>query len=218
MGDLESSKAAMVVSDRLTAAGKEGEEEEEVVVVMDPRAEDDVKKKEALDAFKCYLEERSARLGPTNLQFVVKALKTNELENLDELKEKLIRRDPQITERLRSFVKSSSSEFEKFSSQPIPTLKKDTNIVAESSSSEPEKLLKKPLPKLGPPLNIEPIRAICGRRKKRRWSTLEEDTLREAVKSYGKGNWKLIKMSYPEIFEERTEVDLKDKWRNMTRW
>ncbi|KAJ6802113.1 uncharacterized protein M6B38_178775 [Iris pallida] len=54
-------------------------------------------------------------------------------------------------------------------------------------------------------------------RKRRRWTVLEEDTLREAVNTYGRGKWKKILTSYHEIFEERTEVDLKDKWRNMTR-
>ncbi|XP_040992648.1 uncharacterized protein LOC121239467 [Juglans microcarpa x Juglans regia] len=37
------------------------------------------------------------------------------------------------------------------------------------------------------------------------------------VQKYGKGNWKLILHCYRDTFEERTEVDLKDKWRNMTR-
>uniref|UniRef100_A0A803QV43 Uncharacterized protein n=1 Tax=Cannabis sativa TaxID=3483 RepID=A0A803QV43_CANSA len=55
------------------------------------------------------------------------------------------------------------------------------------------------------------------RRKVKRWSLLEEDALRDGVKKYGKGNWKLILNTYHELFEERTEVDLKDKWRNMTR-
>ncbi|XP_030496626.2 uncharacterized protein LOC115712485 [Cannabis sativa] len=55
------------------------------------------------------------------------------------------------------------------------------------------------------------------RRKVKRWSLLEEDALRDGVKKYGKGNWKLILNTYHDLFEERTEVDLKDKWRNMTR-
>ncbi|KAG2669827.1 hypothetical protein I3760_14G052500 [Carya illinoinensis] len=55
------------------------------------------------------------------------------------------------------------------------------------------------------------------RRKIKRWSLLEEDTLRTGVQKYGKGNWKLVLNCYREIFEERTVVDLKDKWRNMTR-
>ncbi|KAL6955708.1 hypothetical protein U1Q18_020663 [Sarracenia purpurea var. burkii] len=56
------------------------------------------------------------------------------------------------------------------------------------------------------------------RRMVKKWSTLEEDTLRIGVQKYGKGNWKLILNSYRDIFEERTQVDLKDKWRNMTRY
>lgn len=54
-------------------------------------------------------------------------------------------------------------------------------------------------------------------RKKMRWSTIEEDTLRTAVLKYGKGNWKLMLNMYRDIFVDRTEVDLKDKWRNLTR-
>ncbi|KAJ0037779.1 hypothetical protein Pint_22930 [Pistacia integerrima] len=34
---------------------------------------------------------------------------------------------------------------------------------------------------------------------------------------YGTGNWKVILKSDPDAFAERTEVDLKDKWRNMMR-
>ncbi|KAF0908618.1 hypothetical protein E2562_026662, partial [Oryza meyeriana var. granulata] len=34
---------------------------------------------------------------------------------------------------------------------------------------------------------------------------------------YGKGNWKDIKMAYPDVFEDRSTVDLKDKFRNMER-
>ncbi|XP_020575497.1 uncharacterized protein LOC110021369 [Phalaenopsis equestris] len=55
------------------------------------------------------------------------------------------------------------------------------------------------------------------RRAVKRWTPQEEQTLREAVAKYGKGNWKLILNRYSEIFQERTEIDLKDKWRNMCR-
>ncbi|PKA56080.1 Telomere repeat-binding factor 1 [Apostasia shenzhenica] len=58
---------------------------------------------------------------------------------------------------------------------------------------------------------------LMKRRTVKRWSSLEESTLRQAVAKYGKGNWKVILKSYAEIFEDRTEVDLKDKWRNMSR-
>ncbi|CAB4282044.1 unnamed protein product [Prunus armeniaca] len=67
------------------------------------------------------------------------------------------------------------------------------------------------------PLKKYENKRFTKRRKAKRWSLLEEDTLRTGVQKYGAGNWKFILNSYREIFEERTEVDLKDKWRNMTR-
>ncbi|KAL8516443.1 hypothetical protein ACS0TY_014921 [Phlomoides rotata] len=67
------------------------------------------------------------------------------------------------------------------------------------------------------PLNHYQILDLKKRRKPRKWSLQEEDTLRTAVDSYGKGQWKLILSLNRAIFEGRTEVDLKDKWRNMTR-
>ncbi|KAJ7544551.1 hypothetical protein O6H91_09G082600 [Diphasiastrum complanatum] len=53
------------------------------------------------------------------------------------------------------------------------------------------------------------------RRRRRKWSKSEEDTLREGVARHGKGRWKLILQEHLDIFEDRTEVDLKDKWRNI---
>ncbi|KAJ0765376.1 putative transcription factor MYB-related family [Helianthus annuus] len=67
------------------------------------------------------------------------------------------------------------------------------------------------------PLNIYKMEKLVRQRKKKRWTPLEEDTLRTGVQKYGKGNWKLILSMYRDIFEDRTEVDLKDKWRNLTR-
>ncbi|XP_027190658.1 uncharacterized protein [Cicer arietinum] len=55
------------------------------------------------------------------------------------------------------------------------------------------------------------------RRKKRRWTSLEEETLRAGVKMFGEGNWRTIRDFYSNIFEYRSGVDLKDKWRNMLR-
>ncbi|WOH09106.1 hypothetical protein DCAR_0728561 [Daucus carota subsp. sativus] len=54
------------------------------------------------------------------------------------------------------------------------------------------------------------------RRKRKFWSNLEEDTLRAGVQKYGIGNWKLNLDMYRDILNERTDGDLKDKWRNMT--
>ncbi|XP_012084181.1 uncharacterized protein LOC105643614 isoform X2 [Jatropha curcas] len=56
------------------------------------------------------------------------------------------------------------------------------------------------------------------RRKMRRWAVEEEDALREGVEKFGIGKWKEILHFKHDIFVKRTEVDLKDKWRNMTKW
>ncbi|KAF7152370.1 hypothetical protein RHSIM_Rhsim01G0242800 [Rhododendron simsii] len=77
--------------------------------------------------------------------------------------------------------------------------------------STPNRRLVSPLKKYQTP-------KISRRRKVKKWSPLEEDTLRTGVQKLGMGNWKVILNAYREIFEERTEVDLKDKWRNMTRY
>ncbi|KAL6200480.1 hypothetical protein ACLB2K_030261 [Fragaria x ananassa] len=67
------------------------------------------------------------------------------------------------------------------------------------------------------PLQKYEDKRVSKRRKVKRWSLQEEDTLRTGVQKYGIGHWKLILEAYRDAFEERTEVDLKDKWRNMTR-
>ncbi|CAD5169356.1 unnamed protein product [Musa acuminata subsp. malaccensis] len=67
------------------------------------------------------------------------------------------------------------------------------------------------------PLTIMENKKLVIRRKRKRWSSLEEETLRKAVRKHGVGNWKFILSCFSKIFEDRTEVDLKDKWRNMTR-
>ncbi|XP_028752563.1 uncharacterized protein LOC114712251 isoform X2 [Neltuma alba] len=70
------------------------------------------------------------------------------------------------------------------------------------------------------PFNDLPEGSSKKRKRKVRWSSEEEDALRAGVKKFGKGNWKPILRFYSEIFTKtgRTEVDLKDKWRNLTRW
>ncbi|KAK7283545.1 hypothetical protein RIF29_13123 [Crotalaria pallida] len=59
---------------------------------------------------------------------------------------------------------------------------------------------------------------IIKRRKAKKWSAVEEETLRTAVHEVGEGNWKVILSIHPDVFSERTPTDLKDKWRNMTRY
>ncbi|XP_058787851.1 uncharacterized protein LOC131662164 [Vicia villosa] len=61
------------------------------------------------------------------------------------------------------------------------------------------------------------LQARQPRRKKRKWTSLEEETLRAGVKMFGEGNWRTIRDFYSNIFEYRSGVDLKDKWRNMMR-
>ncbi|KAJ8751350.1 hypothetical protein K2173_016543 [Erythroxylum novogranatense] len=78
--------------------------------------------------------------------------------------------------------------------------------------------LETPKRKAVSPLKKYELMKFARRRKMKRWSLEEEDALREGVKKFGKGNWKLILNSRRDIFAERTEVDLKDKWRNMTRF
>jgi len=56
------------------------------------------------------------------------------------------------------------------------------------------------------------------RRPKKKWSEEEVDTLKREVQKYGKGRWKMILQKNVEVFQGRTEVDLKDKWRNLEKY
>ncbi|KAL9232272.1 hypothetical protein vseg_007400 [Gypsophila vaccaria] len=62
-------------------------------------------------------------------------------------------------------------------------------------------------------------RNLQRRRERKMWTPQEEDALREGVQKYGKGNWKMILTDnkFRQVFQGRIEVDLKDKWRNLTR-
>ncbi|KAJ4954148.1 hypothetical protein NE237_030980 [Protea cynaroides] len=87
-------------------------------------------------------------------------------------------------------------------------------ISPEASPSSRKFNLPSPKKRVVTPLKKNETKKIA-RRKIKKWSSSEEDTLRIAVQKYGRGNWKMILSNYREIFEGRTEVDLKDKWRNM---
>ncbi|XP_065855292.1 uncharacterized protein [Euphorbia lathyris] len=68
------------------------------------------------------------------------------------------------------------------------------------------------------PLKLYELKKFTRRRRPTKiWSPEEEDALREGVKKYGAGNWKIILNSNRNIFSDRQEVDLKDKWRNLMR-
>ncbi|EOA36593.1 hypothetical protein CARUB_v10011791mg [Capsella rubella] len=69
------------------------------------------------------------------------------------------------------------------------------------------------------PLNVSPLKKVRLERPRPRrlmkfWTPEEVEALREGVKEYGK-SWKDIKNSNPVVLADRTEVDLKDKWRNL---
>ncbi|XP_072236413.1 telomeric repeat binding factor a [Leuresthes tenuis] len=49
--------------------------------------------------------------------------------------------------------------------------------------------------------------------KKRRWTDSETQKLRDGVKKFGEGNWSKIKAYYS--FKDRTNVNLKDRWRTL---
>ena len=55
------------------------------------------------------------------------------------------------------------------------------------------------------------------RRRVTRFTAEEERALREGVREYGKGSWAQILFAKHSVFSQnnRTQVDLKDKWRNI---
>ena len=57
------------------------------------------------------------------------------------------------------------------------------------------------------------------RAKRRMWSEEEECSLREGVLQHGEGRWKKIQSdpNYPFLRTNRSSVDLKDKWRVISR-
>ncbi|CAI5723487.1 unnamed protein product [Hyaloperonospora brassicae] len=59
-----------------------------------------------------------------------------------------------------------------------------------------------------------------GRRKRVRWSAEEEEALIEGYRLYHKYSsvWKLIKTKFPDVLRNRSNVDLKDKFRNLKRY
>jgi len=73
----------------------------------------------------------------------------------------------------------------------------------------------KALPKTPKPSFKKPAapRSASGNSKRMRWTQEEESYLVDGVKKFGKSKWKFILSSY--TFRNRTNVNLKDKWRNL---
>lgn len=68
-----------------------------------------------------------------------------------------------------------------------------------------------------PPLSIHLTSTGEARRVNKRWGTEEVDTLIHLVAVHGAGKWKQIRDAGGPAFAARTQVDLKDKWRNLNR-
>ncbi|KAI3377770.1 hypothetical protein L3Q82_008911 [Scortum barcoo] len=49
--------------------------------------------------------------------------------------------------------------------------------------------------------------------KKRKWTESETNKLKEGVKKFGEGNWSKIQAYYS--FKDRTNINLKDRWRTL---
>jgi hypothetical protein len=57
--------------------------------------------------------------------------------------------------------------------------------------------------------------APAGRKIKQPWTDEEVEALREGVAKHGKGAWKAVLVESSHAFQDRTTMDLKDKWRNL---
>jgi hypothetical protein len=56
-----------------------------------------------------------------------------------------------------------------------------------------------------------------GSTKKRPWSEEERDAVRDGVATHGYGEWVTILDAYQNVFDERTNVMVKDCWRTMVK-
>lgn len=63
--------------------------------------------------------------------------------------------------------------------------------------------------------NVVTSAATNRTKKLRRWASVEKECLTQGVALYGEGNWLKIKQHFPHELADRSNVDLKDKWRNL---
>lgn len=55
------------------------------------------------------------------------------------------------------------------------------------------------------------------KRKRVRWTVEEKNAVRRGVSKFGEGNWKNVKLEYPVILANRSNVQIKDCWRVMVK-
>lgn len=97
----------------------------------------------------------------------------------------------------------------------------DESLESESDiEASPPKRPHLPSPKIARVSPLKPVNfkyAGVARRRRMNWTTEQVDALLAGVSKHGAGNWKIILNDNPGAFEGRTEVDLKDKWRNLNK-
>lgn len=93
--------------------------------------------------------------------------------------------------------------------QTPATIQPGTEKKPEEKTDQPKKKRKR---------SVNPAHFRNKKKTKRNFWTQEEvDALLKGVEKIGPGKWTKIKGEYPEIFANRTSLDLKDKWRNIER-
>jgi hypothetical protein len=65
-----------------------------------------------------------------------------------------------------------------------------------------------------PSFRLTELKSKHGRGARKNWSTLEEELVYRGIQKYGTGNWAAVSQNY---LPRRSNVDIKDKWRTMTR-
>lgn len=100
-------------------------------------------------------------------------------------------------------------------SQPTPSASRRIQLPPIHSPERPNLL---PQSTMASALPLPNMSGIKPRRQKRKWTDEEVETLKREVRKFGKGRWKFILERNLDVFHERTEVDMKDKWRNLEKY
>nr|AGT17307.1 hypothetical protein SHCRBa_035_H11_R_170 [Saccharum hybrid cultivar R570] len=159
----------------------------------------------------------------TRAKFRILAGEEKTREILAKIEESTYNTNPISTpavEKMIDALKTSCADLHSVVEDPLPAAKavadewEDSPDVEGSESSLRRPRL--PSPRRIPPSPLPTTENKSKRRRARKWSSLEEETLRKGVQQYGIGNWRDILNNNLDVFIGRTTVDLKDKWRNMT--